>query len=368
MNLLRSMGLNEAVAAIALVAAFAPIAVEGAPSTRVVPTMYPTIQSAIDVANAGDKIVVLPGTYFEQLSIGKDLELNGSGARSTIIRAPAILVPGSGGTNAIIDIHGGAAVSIKNVTVSGPGAGTCDNGALRDGILVWDSADLDLAFAVVSHIHDTPFASCFHSGHAIAVGEPFSSTATATIHHSEIYDFSEVGIIVFNEGSFATISDNVITGAGLSTIVATAGVEFVLGAVGTISYNTISGNACGSPDLGCGPDYFTQFQIAGITAGGAGTVITQNLLYGNQVGIYAFDTAQISHNTLADNDYFGLLLDSGSFTVSHDRISGGFGGVWVVATFADTTAVLDKVKIADTSGDPIQILECCAFTATVTEQ
>jgi pectin methylesterase-like acyl-CoA thioesterase len=32
---------------------------------------YPTIQSAIDAANPGDKIKVLPGTYPEQITISK---------------------------------------------------------------------------------------------------------------------------------------------------------------------------------------------------------------------------------------------------------------------------------------------------------
>jgi hypothetical protein len=162
-----------------------------------------------------------------------------------------------------------------------------------------------------------------------------------------------------------TISDNVITGPGLSPVVATGGVEFIFGAVGTVSHNIISGNACGSPALGCGPDFFNEFQVAGITGGGPGTVITQNLLYGNQVGIYAVDTAQISHNTFADNHYFGMPLQDGSFTASHDKISGGVGGVAVIAAFADTEAILDKVKIAGTSGTPVQKFECCGFTATV---
>jgi hypothetical protein len=359
---------GAALAAIAIIAQLAPTVVEGASTVRFVPSMYPTIQSAVDAANAGDKIIVLPGTYFEQVSIGIPLELRGSGAGTTIIRAPGILVPGQVGTNAIVEIYGGASVTMTQLTVSGPGAGTCEEGPLEDGIHVFDGAHLDLSFASVTHIHNTPISDCFPNGLGITIGDFFVSTATATIHHSEISDFAGVGIIVFNEGSSVTISDNVITGPGLSTVVATGGVEFIVGAVGTISNNVISGNACGSPALGCGPDFFNEFQVAGITAGGPGVVITKNLLYGNQVGIYAFDTAQISHNTITDNHYFGMALQDGPFTASHDKISGGVGGVAVIAAFADTTAVLDKVKITGTSGAPVQKFECCGFTATITGQ
>src|SRR5262245_36032059 len=63
-------------------------------STRVVPTDYPTIQAAIDAAQAGDAITVLAGTYTEQLRISKDLEIVGAGVKSTIIRAPSRLRQG----------------------------------------------------------------------------------------------------------------------------------------------------------------------------------------------------------------------------------------------------------------------------------
>lgn len=114
-----------------------------------------------------------------------------------------------------------------------------------------------------------------------------------------------------------------------------------------------------------GPDFFNEFQLAGIAAGGAGTVISHDLLLGNQVGIYVGESAELSHNALVNNDYFGIAFQDGSFTSSKDLIVGGVAGVAVIAAFADTTAILDKVKIAGTSGAPVQTFECCGFTATV---
>ena len=57
----------------------------------VVPFDFDTIQEAINAANEDDVIKVLPGTYIEQITINKTLTIIGSGAKSTIIEAPAVL-------------------------------------------------------------------------------------------------------------------------------------------------------------------------------------------------------------------------------------------------------------------------------------
>jgi Right handed beta helix region len=354
-------------ASIALSAGWSAQLAAAAPSVSrgplVVPTAYPTIQSAVDAAKAGDRIKVLAGTYVEQVTIAKNLEITGAGAGATIIRAPATLVAGQDGGNSIVEIYGGAAVAISNITVSGPGSGTCASGALGAGIRVLGGGHLDLGFARVTHIRDTPIAPCFHSAVAVLVGDFPVGTGSATVHHSVVDDYQGAGFVILNEGSTATISYDVVTGAvapGLST----DGIGFVLGATGTVSHNVVSGNRCAPGDPDCGPDFFSQFQHIGISGGGQGTVISDNLVFGNQIGIYASDTAVLDRNILLNNSYFGLALQDGSFRVSHDSIFGGTGGVAVIASSVDTQAVLDHVKIAGTSGAPVQKFECCGFTAT----
>ena len=282
-------------AATVLVAPVIPT-VDAGQRAHVVPTMFPTVQSAVDAASPGDRIRLLPGTYREQVSIDKSLTITGSGTGSTIIEAPAALVGGLDGSNSIVEIHGGAAVAMSRLSVSGPGSGTCDEGALGQGIDVFDG-ELDLSYARVAHIRDSPLAQCFHSGTGILVGDAETgATGSVTVRFSEISDYQSAGIVVVNTGSFGTISHNVVTGPGLSTETATDGIEFVLGAVGTVSYNRVSGNACGSPEFGCGPDFFDEVQFAGIGGGGEGTIITRNVVFDNQVGIYVGESAAISNN------------------------------------------------------------------------
>src|SRR5262245_49510756 len=53
----------------------------GRPQTLQVPSgQFPTIQSAINAAANGDKVLVGPGVYEEILTIGKRISLTGSGA------------------------------------------------------------------------------------------------------------------------------------------------------------------------------------------------------------------------------------------------------------------------------------------------
>lgn len=84
-------------------------------STIVVPERYPTIQSAIDAANVGDTILVMPGKYVECLTINKSLRLIGSGSNLTIIEST-----GEGHT---IEIAIGVSnVSLRGFTIKGKDA------------------------------------------------------------------------------------------------------------------------------------------------------------------------------------------------------------------------------------------------------
>ncbi|MBE0598909.1 MAG: hypothetical protein IH614_16760 [Desulfuromonadales bacterium] len=70
-----------------------------ADTVRNVPEDYPTIQAAIDAANAGDLVLVAPGTYHEMVIMYKPVRLQGAGAASTFINA------NPGGTNLLVNWH-----------------------------------------------------------------------------------------------------------------------------------------------------------------------------------------------------------------------------------------------------------------------
>lgn len=344
------------------------------PQALVVPTDYATIQAAIDAARRGGTIEVLAGTYTEQISIAKDLNIVGAGMDVTIIRPPATLVPNQLGSPSIVEVRGGAEVSISRLTISGPGAAACgEEGVLRWGIRVHSRAHLDFVSAAVRNIQNTPMAPCPRSGTAISVGEstPGRPPASLSFEHSEVTNYQSVGIIALGAGSRADVTHSTVAGPGHAGGVPTNGIELVAGAVGTIAHNIVSGNVCpaGMPEV-CGPDFFTQFQEAGISAGGngPGTVISHNRLVGNQIGLFLSEVDEISQNVMVDNDYFGIGLvgvADGSFRVDGAEITGGGGGVWVAAVLVDMTVVLSKVSFSGLSGPSVEILEDGGFTGTV---
>lgn len=350
-----------------------------ASSPLVVPTDYPKIQAAIDAADPGDTVRVHAGTYTEQIAITKDLQIEGDGMDATIIRAPATLAPGQLGLPTIVEIYDGAAVSMSRLTVAGPGAvcGAVDENGdpiplLRAGVQVHSEAHLDFGHAAVRDIHNTPMAQCPHFGAGIAVLDlaPGAPMASANIHHAEVTDYGGFGVIARGAGSSANVTHSLVAGPGHEGGVPTTGIGLVRGAVGRIAHNTVSGNICpdGMPE-DCGPDFFSQIQHSGILAGGGGpgTVVTHNRVVGNQIGLYLSEADEISHNVAVDNDYFGIGLvgvDTGQFTLEHELVQGGGGGIWVVP-LVDMTVNLKKVELSGLSGPAVEVLECVGATATV---
>lgn len=101
-------------------------------SSPVPPGCYSTIQDAVDHASPADIINVGPGTYNEQVTIGKPLSLLGAGANRTAIDATE-LAHG-------IFVDGLDNPGLANVTV----AGFTVRNAQFEGILVVSASDVTI--------------------------------------------------------------------------------------------------------------------------------------------------------------------------------------------------------------------------------
>jgi nitrous oxidase accessory protein NosD len=194
-----------------------------ASSLKIVPSDYPSIQSAIDAASPGDTIKVLPGTYNEQLTISKSLTLVGTGSEITVIKAPTNLHnTNTNGDPYIVDLKNGATVNMKGLTVSGPSLASCPQNLI--GISVMSSATLNLNFA---SIKDCTYKGIFAEGDAI-------------VAWTTVKDYRDHAIFGFGEDSTIKVSYSSTIAAQNSEIPGQIGVSLVGGANGVIDHNRIS--------------------------------------------------------------------------------------------------------------------------------
>jgi hypothetical protein len=327
----------------------------------VVPNDFPTIQKAINAANEGDVIKVLPGTYTEQLNITKSLTIIGSGAKSTIIEAPLPLEElelNLIGLPYIVNIDNQAQVSIKEFTIKGIEGTDCD-GLL--GISVFGDATLKLYSAIIK---DCTFRSVF-VGTLLAPGQSGHATITNTL----ITDYQNTGVFAVGPDSTLTMSNNKVVGSA-PDVEGIIGIFFLVGAIGTITHNEVIENICNVPDT-CGPDFFNQIQAFGIAAqdAGQGSVISNNYVSNNDAGISVggpngSGCCIIDRNKLTDNRFFGIEVDDDDHIISNTKIFGGKVGAAAIAISANTTATLDQVKIIGAE-TPIQALSSGNLTAAV---
>jgi nitrous oxidase accessory protein NosD len=353
---------------VVLMAAVGALGVVPAPAAQaasviVVPTNRPTIQSAVDAASPGDTILVRSGTFVEQVTIGKTLTIVGAGARATTISAPAVLAPrviGSvPGRANIVEVYGGATVTMRGLGVAGPAATSCLGLA---GISVQDGATLRLDAASIRNCTDIGMFVGFASflpfgpevGHAVVTGTEITGSRIA-------------GIRAAAPGTTLGLSASKVRLPYVPAVDGQVGVSVVDGAVGTLTGSTVSGAICDHPD--CGPDFLTQLQGTGILLLGAapGSVVSQNIVTDNDIGIavgFTVDCCRMSQNTLRDNRYYGIGIADGRQTISHTTVTGGLVGVVSVSFDAPATATLEGVVITG-AATPVQELSCCGLPSTV---
>jgi parallel beta-helix repeat protein len=253
---------------------------------------YATISAALAQAGNGDTIKVDPGTYQEQVVIGKSISLVATGpAASTVIKAP------TGLSGSVVDISA-ANVMFKGFTVDAGGnaAGTIDSAVrIEDG-----------ASATVrdSHITGLFNGTNNQAGYGIRVGTDTTTAPTlAKIINDVIDDYQKGGIIVDGSGASAIVRDNTVTGAGPAGLVAQNGIQISNNATANVTFNTVTKNTYTGTD-------FTSTGIL-VYNDTANVVVGQNTVTNNEVGLTldavrgtVVTNNELSNNTLDGTDMF----------------------------------------------------------------
>jgi nitrous oxidase accessory protein NosD len=308
-----------------------------------------TIQGALDTSPAagGDTIQVAAGTYTETatLTVDQSVTIAGAGSGSTRLTVPpgsnTGLAQDAAGNYALVFIGAAASgTTIEDLTVDGNGdANAGQNTPVAGGNHPFVGIDIKDAVATVqrvriTNVEDTPLGGSPHGGTALSDLNDDGTARTLTVDTATIDNYEKAGMVFDGNGMSgltANVTNSTVTGVGPTPTLAQNGIEYLDGAAGTVSGNTVSGDECNVSGA-CGPNQFTASQGIGILLYNTGPMtVSGNTVTGTDDGIfYGYPdsgTATISGNVLSGNRFEGVLLNQGTANVSGNVISGSNIGV-----------------------------------------
>jgi parallel beta-helix repeat protein len=260
--------------------------VSSAPATIIVPDDYPTIQEAINAANNGDTIFVRKGTYYENVIVNKTVSLIGEDAYTTVVYGDGIRdimkitasnVSFSGFTvteNIFLDSQ----IFRCAINATSSYNNICHNIILNGG--VWG---ISLKRSNNNTISNNTILPCPHNWR---IGIRILNSSNNTISHNNITRNRDgiclVGDSKHNEVTNNKVLDNYMCGIYLED-------TFWLHL--TVDNNTIAANFISGSRYGID-----------IQSGANNNSIYENLLIGNQLGVY-FYYKNSNHNRFYHNSF-----------------------------------------------------------------
>ncbi len=305
-----------------------------------VPQQYGTIQEAVDAAASGDCIRIDAGVYVEQVDIGKSLTVEGEGADRTVVQAPAVLAAQftveSVEFRPVIYVHGGAEVSLVDMCIDGAGLGADNLGFT--GVAFVDAGGA-LNDARIVGLCESPVSSADH-GTAVYARSTSGAAHTLTVADCEIGAYQEAGLSAHGSGLEVSVRDSWIIGPGEEArLSAPIGIRVADGATALIRDNHIYYNR--SRGAGCGSDLLAETQAIGLSLENASpaTVVGDNIVAMNDVGLRCAGDASIARVFLLDNRYAGIVLSGGHHSLEEVNTQGDHRvGVAVLGDSGTSTA------------------------------
>jgi hypothetical protein len=290
------------------------------------------IQDAIDAASPGDHIRICKGTYVEQLTIRKALDID---ADSGAVLMPNAMKPNttslfSGAPIATAILVADATdVSISGLTVDGVNNGISECAPDLEGITFQNASGNIVRAAIRNFKLGTGLGGC-QSGTGLFVQSGGGKISKVEIEDCTIHDFQKNGITANEIGTTAFIRRNVVTGIGPTAAIAQNGIQIGFGAGGAIAKNVVTNNV-----------YSACIAVATCAAVATNILVTQSdgvEVSGNKAGISQVaifvngNAAEVERNeTFAANVFDGIRLEGNQAEIRRNRVfNGAEAGIFVM--------------------------------------
>ena len=324
---------------------------------------FTRIQDAVDAAAPGSQIRICKGTYAEQVSISKPLDLEADSG--------AVLMPASMQANAA-SLSSGRAIAAallvsntSNVTVRGLTLDGANNGIPQCAPdlmgIYFQNASGEIDRVAVRNFKLAASLNGCQSGSGIFVQSGNGGVSLVEIHRSTIHDFQKNGITANEVGTAASIDGNVVTGLGPTAGAAQNGIQIGFGATGAIDNNTVTNNL-----------WAPCTAVATCTTVATNILVEQsdsievkgNIVGISQVGIFVHaNLSAVGQNqTSATSVFDGIHIEGDQSQVKrNDVFNGAQSGIFidgnnnVVQRNTITEATIGILKMAGSMGNMIQM-------------
>lgn len=245
-----------------------------------------TIRHAVYLAFSGDTIRVAAATYSENPTLGKSLNILGSGASTTILDG--------GGVSTVVTISSTTAhVTFSRLTTRN-GKGSYGGGINNSGTLTLTNSTVSANLAPIPCLHRFVFceitAGAAFGGGIYNSGALIISSSTISGNHAGSYcnanPCSAFGGGIFNRGTLMTIKNSTLTvnsagtacSTSLSCSVGIGGAFYTSGGTVTLSNSTVTGSSAYHCSGACGG-------VGGAIVNASGNVSMNNsTVSGNSAG------------------------------------------------------------------------------------
>ena len=264
------------------------------------------IQDAVDAASPGDRIHICKGIYVEQVTVRKPLDIdadNGAILLPSAMQANTTSLFDAAPIAAALLVAGASNVSISGLTVDGANNGISACAPDLIGI-VFQNASGELSRVAVRNFKLPVSLNGCQSGTGIFVQSGDGGVSKVEIDRCTVHDYQKNGITADENGTFAVIRRNVVTGIGPTRGAAQNGVQIGFGAQGSIVENVVT-NSVWAPCTAIATCTNVATDI--LVTQSDGVEVSGNTAGLSQVNIFVDG----SHATIDRNETFATIIFDG---------------------------------------------------------